>query len=131
MFMEGQKPAVLLVDDEENVLKSLNRGLRNEGYQILTAISADKGLEMIAANEIGVIVSDCKMPQKSGEELLKEVREKYPKIYRIMLSGETYTPAEELVGNGLVESFHEKPWDIETLRDSIKKGLETYSARQK
>ena len=129
--MAEQKQTVLLVDDEENVLKSLNRVLRSEGYQILTATSADKGIEVLAANEIGVVVSDCKMPGMSGEEFLEIIREKYPKTYRVMYSGATYTEPEKLVSSGLVEKFIDKP--ISTPQEMIKpirEGMDIYVSRR-
>ncbi len=71
--------AILLVDDEPNVLAALTRSLIDEPYQVLSASSGDKALEMIAATPVKVIVSDERMSGMAGSELLAEVRRRFPR----------------------------------------------------
>ena len=80
---------LLLVDDEENILRSLKRTLRRDGYNIYTADGGAKGLEILDQQDIGVIVSDQRMPGMIGAEFLSKARERYPTTVRIMLSGYT------------------------------------------
>jgi YesN/AraC family two-component response regulator len=78
---------LLLVDDEEAVLHSLVRLFRNQGYQLLTAVSGAEALRLLENNEVQVILSDQRMPEMTGVEMLTVVRERYPEIIRMVLSG--------------------------------------------
>ena len=69
---------LLLVDDEEDVIASLERLLRYDGYNILHASSGRQGLEILAKHNIGVVISDQRMPEMSGVEFLAQVKELYP-----------------------------------------------------
>ncbi|MGZ5001349.1 MAG: EAL domain-containing protein, partial [Methylomonas sp.] len=80
---------ILVVDDEPNILSSLRRLLRHEGYNILTAESGQAGLEQMAGHDVGVVIADSRMPQMGGAEFLGKVRIMYPDTVRIMLSGYT------------------------------------------
>ncbi|HEX9181561.1 MAG TPA: EAL domain-containing protein, partial [Burkholderiales bacterium] len=83
---ETAPPTLLLVDDDPNVLASLRRALRREGYRILAANSAREGLEMLATQDVGVILSDQRMPEMTGTEFLSRVKVIYPGVVRIILS---------------------------------------------
>ncbi|BEP27983.1 response regulator [Helicovermis profundi] len=108
------KNSVLFVDDEINILKAIRRGLYKETYNMFFANSAKEALDILEKENISVIVSDMKMPIMTGLELLKIVKEKYPKIVKIILSGYTQLP-QILVTINQVEIFKfiTKPWDIE------------------
>ncbi len=77
---------VLIVDDEVNVLSSLERTLRNEEYAVLTASSATEALDILQAKSVDLIISDLGMPGMNGLELLKIVKEKHPAVARIVLT---------------------------------------------
>ncbi len=83
----AQPFTLLLVDDEAHVVTSLARMLRRDGYQILTANSADEGLALLAANAVDVVLSDQRMPGKKGTEFLAMVRDRHPNTVRLILSG--------------------------------------------
>ncbi len=115
---------ILCVDDEENILHSIKRTLAMENYNILTAESGAKGLEVFNAEEIDLVISDQRMPNMSGYEFLKIVREKYPECVRIMLSG--FSDFESLVktiNDGEIIRFVSKPWDNEELKNVIRSTL--------
>lgn len=118
---------LLLVDDEENVIKALRRALRHEGYQIHSANSGLEGLELLSQHEVGVIISDQLMPQMAGTEFLRQAKQRYPKTLRIILSGysemETVTTA---VNEGFIYKFLFKPWDDEQLRINIRTAFQHY-----
>ena len=111
---------LLLVDDEEHVGSALERLLRYDGYQILHANSGKQGLEILAQHDVGVVISDQRMPEMSGVEFLSQVRELYPETIRIILSG--YADLESVtaaINRGAIYKFFTKPWDNEVLRVDV------------
>jgi len=118
---------LLLVDDEENILTSLNRLLRRDGYQILRANSARAGLELLAENKVGVILSDQRMPEMSGVEFLRKAKQLYPDTVRIVLSGYTELKSvTDAINEGSVYKFLTKPWEDNLLREHIREAFERY-----
>jgi len=116
---------LLLVDDEPNILKALKRLLRRDGYNILLADGGNEALKLLLENPVNVIVSDHRMPVMTGIEFLAKVKEKYPDITRIVLSGfsdlDTIT---EAVNEGNIYKFLAKPWDDAQIRTTIKEAFE-------
>jgi DNA-binding NtrC family response regulator len=105
---------ILFVDDEEKVLKALQRGLLDEPYSCLFANSGKEALDILEKNEVHVICTDMRMPEMNGLELLKIVKEKYPMIVRLVLSG--YTQVGMLltaINQGEIFKFITKPWKLE------------------
>ncbi len=105
------KARLLFVDDEERVINLLRTMFRNE-YEVCTATSGRAALEIIAAQPIDVIVSDQRMPEMAGIELLSEVRKRSPGTMRILLTG--YADLTAIIGSvneGEVFRFITKPWD--------------------
>jgi response regulator RpfG family c-di-GMP phosphodiesterase len=122
---------ILLVDDEINILSALKRTLRRDGYTILTANSGAEGLALLAQHEVGVIISDQRMPHMTGVEFLRKVKMLYPKTLRIVLSG--YTELESVtsaINEGAIYKFLTKPWDDDLLRDNIRKAFGHYEMEQ-
>jgi len=80
---------ILFVDDEKYLLNSIKRGLHSyqDTWQMLFATSADEALEMLAKEQVDILVSDFKMPQMSGIELLSVVDTLYPRTLRVLLTG--------------------------------------------
>ena len=118
---------LLLVDDEENILTSLKRLLRRDGYQIFTTTSARQGLELLAAHPVGVIISDQRMPEMCGTEFLGKVKELYPDTIRIVLSG--YTDLQSItnaINHGAIYKFLTKPWEDDLLRANIQEAFERF-----
>ena len=109
-----EKRTVLFVDDEEKLLRSLKRGLIDEPYNSLFANSGKEALEILEKKEVHVLVTDMRMPEMMGLELLRIVKEKYPSIVRMELSG--YTQISTLltaINQGEVFKFITKPWKLE------------------
>lgn len=107
---------LLLVDDEEDIGAALSRLLRRDGYKILRAKSGIDGLALLDKNQVGVVVSDQRMPEMTGVEFLTQVKGLYPHTIRIVLSG--YADLEAVMdatNRGAVYKFFTKPWNNETL----------------
>lgn len=116
---------LLLVDDEQNIVSSLKRLLRRDGYQILTANGGAEGLAILAENHVDVIISDQRMPGMTGVEFLSKVKEIHPDTIRIVLSGYTeLNSVTDAINEGAVFRFLTKPWNDEKLRDSIKEAFQ-------
>ncbi len=129
--MKEYSHTVLCVDDEENILHSLKRLLRKEGYRLLTANSGTDGLGVLENNDVHLIVSDQRMPEMSGTEFLGKVKENYPDAIRIVLTG--YTDVDsitESINKGHIYKFILKPWNDHNLKLEIKQGLEQYDLMQ-
>ena len=119
-----QQPTLLLVDDEPNILNALKRLLRRENYRVLTASSGAEALEILAMQPVQVIISDQRMPEMSGIELLSKVKSLYPQTVRIILSG--YSEAgtvTDAINQGAVWKYLTKPWDDETLKEEVRKAF--------
>lgn len=114
---DASTPTILLVDDESNVLRALTRTLRREGYRILTADSAQQAFELLATEEVTLVISDQRMPEMNGTEFLKRIKALYPQTLQILLSG--YTDLKTVtaaINEGAVYKFLTKPWDDDELR---------------
>jgi len=123
-----EKRTVLFVDDEEKILKSLKRGFIDEPYDNLFANSAKEALEILKNNQVQVLVTDMRMPEISGLELLEITKDKYPHIIRIVLSG--YADTETLlasINHGEIFRFIAKPWKLEAeLKTIVRQAIEFY-----
>ena len=124
MKLQNSDYTILMVDDEVNVIRSLKRLFRKERYKIITAGSANEGLEIVQSNSIDVIISDQRMPGMSGLEFLSRVRKDFPRIIRMILSG--YTDVQtvtDAINEGNVYKFILKPWDDNNLLDAVHEAL--------
>jgi EAL domain-containing protein (putative c-di-GMP-specific phosphodiesterase class I)/response regulator RpfG family c-di-GMP phosphodiesterase len=118
---------LLIVDDEPNIAASLKRVLRQDGYRILTAEGAAEGYELLAKHEVGVVLSDQRMPTMSGTDFLVGVKDMYPNTVRMVLTG--FTDLESVtaaVNNGAVYKFLTKPWEDDLIRARIKDAFAHY-----
>ena len=122
---------VLFVDDDEIVLRSIKRGFLDENklYNQLFAKSGQEALEILKREEVHVIVTDMCMPGMDGVELLKNVREMYPHIIKITLSGYTDMPVLQTEFNqGEIFEFVPKPWKLEAdFKKVIRQALDHFN----
>ncbi|MDY6903247.1 MAG: response regulator [Thermodesulfobacteriota bacterium] len=119
---------ILFVDDDASILSAIKRLLRKEDLQLLTATSGADALHLMRKNDIQVVVSDQRMAEMSGIELLSRVKEEYPDVVRIILTG--YTEVDtitEAVNTGQIYRFLLKPWNDENLKLEIEKAFEQYA----
>ncbi|OGL46454.1 MAG: hypothetical protein A2161_02445 [Candidatus Schekmanbacteria bacterium RBG_13_48_7] len=117
-------PRLLLVDDEENILNSLNRALRGENYQILTARNAVEAINVMVQSGAEMVITDYQMPGISGIELLKEIKTRWPDTIRCLITGQAdLDGAIEAINEGRIYRFILKPWNNEELRLIISQAL--------
>jgi HD-like signal output (HDOD) protein len=117
---------VLFVDDEENVLKSIMRGFLHAGFQVFTATGGLDGLKVLENEDIDIVVTDYRMPGMDGFQFLNIVRERFPKVNRVILSGFIEkSAAVESLTRGIASTYILKPWMNDEVEDKINHILET------
>lgn len=112
--------AILFVDDEKAILNSIRREFFDSPYEVYFALGGVEALNVLSQNNIDLIVTDMRMPEMDGYELLKKVKDLYPLTIRLILSGFT---DEKLVFksvyNNLAKLFITKPWQKDDFRKAI------------
>jgi len=127
----SRKPTVLVVDDEPGILSALRRLLATAPYRVLVAPSGAAALELLASDEVDLVISDMRMPGMSGAELLSQARALYPETMRILLTG--YSEIESVVraiNEGGIYRYLSKPWDEHDLLLTIRQALEQQRLRK-
>ena len=120
------KHSILCVDDESDNVDALERLFRRK-YRVFKATSGDQALEILAENPVSVIISDQRMPQMTGVELLAESIKSHPQSIRILLTG--YTDIDSVISainNGHVYRYVTKPWDPVDLSNAVDKAVELF-----
>ncbi|MAD88943.1 MAG: response regulator [Pseudoalteromonas sp.] len=111
---------ILLVDDEPEVLNAISRVLRKD-YKISKANSAHEALKLIADNEFDIILSDIRMPNMDGIELLTQIKRTTPEIARVLLSGYSDMDAcQKAIEDEVASIILTKPWDNFELKNILK-----------
>lgn len=128
MNVEAPELTVLLVDDEENILRSLQRLLMDEDFEVVTASSGEAALERLSGLvNVGLIVSDQRMPGMNGAEFLGRSREMAPDAQRILLTGYSDINATiDAINRGGASRYISKPWDDDELLAAIRSALDLY-----
>jgi len=119
-----RRPAVLFVDDEERIVNSLEHLFR-DSYEIETAGGGTAALERLRARRFHVLVSDQRMPEMPGVELLRQAKDLAPGTVRLLLTG--YSDLAAIVGSvndGEVFRFVSKPWQEEDLRATLAEAVD-------
>ena len=120
--------AILYVDDESQALKYF-RQIFDSTFRVLVAGSVDEALRVIGqyGDEIGIVITDQRMPQKTGVNLLNELRQSRPSIIRILTTAYSdLQSAIEAVNNGAIYKYVVKPWDLDDLRVVLMRALEFF-----
>ncbi|HVT37402.1 MAG TPA: response regulator [Nevskiaceae bacterium] len=115
----ADKPTLLLIDDEERILRSLAMLFRGN-HDLHTTTDPHEALALVSRMPVHVIVSDQKMPVMRGADLLKLVKERSPSTMRILLTG--YSELDAVVASvneGEIYRFVNKPWDAAELRGTV------------
>ncbi len=113
---------ILFVDDEPNIIQGLRRmlhSMRNE-WKMKFVESGEEALKFLSAEQVDILITDMRMPKMDGARLLTIVREKYPRVVRIILSG--YSEKEFIMKtSSTAHQFLAKPCSMETLKNTIKR----------
>lgn len=122
------KKNILFVDDEHQILKAINRLFISSEYNVFLAESGEEALQILDCEKIDMIISDMRMPNMDGYQLLKRVKESHPLVLRLILSGY----AEESIvfkalQNNLARLYLLKPWDNQKFIETINKVFEVES----
>ncbi len=127
----SEKHTILLIDDEVNVLRALQRLFEGEDCIILTAENAAEGLKILEQAPVDLIISDHRMPGMSGLEFFEKTLPQYPDVIRIILTGQAELEmAIKAINNGCVYKFILKPWNNYDLKITVKRALEQYHLLQ-
>ena len=127
-----EKYRLLFVDDERAVLKSLSRCFRKETYEIVICEKPIDALNILQEQVIHLVIADFMMPKMNGADFLREVKKRYPKIIRIMLTGHADTQAVMVaIKEGAVYKFILKPWNNDDLRVTVALALEQYELQNR
>ena len=123
-------PTVLVVDDEVRSQDAMRRTL-DEDFTVFTASSADEARGLLQRQPVSVILCDQRMPGTTGVAFLKEVRERWPEVVRIVISG--YTDSEDIIA-GINEAgiyqYILKPWSPDHLLDAVRNAVEAQALQR-
>ncbi|HDH87302.1 MAG: response regulator [Deltaproteobacteria bacterium] len=112
---------ILVVDDEGIVLDSCRRVLEEDGFDVLLVTSADKAISAIEDEEPSVLLMDVKMPLRDGMDLMREVKERWPSIPIIVMSGYHTTETIEEANKMGASAFINKPFTPDELLETVQK----------
>lgn len=127
-FYDYKRYAILYVDDEEKSLKYFTRAF-GDHFRILTATNARDAFQLIESSgeDIGVLMTDQRMPEETGVELLDKARTIRPRMIRILATAYSDLDAAiDAVNTGAIYKYVSKPWDIPELETTLKRGLEFF-----
>jgi response regulator RpfG family c-di-GMP phosphodiesterase len=120
------KHTLLVVDDEPDVCDSVHDLLRRE-FNVLKARSAAEGARLMQEHEVHIVMTDQRMPQSTGVELLSRVRSGHPRAVRMLFTG--YADLEAIVAainQGHIFQFLKKPWQPEELEKAVREAAAEY-----
>jgi len=126
-----EPPTLLLVDDEPDLLLSLE-GLLRQKFQLHTAEDAVAALKIVDAEDIQIVMSDQRMPGMMGDALLAEIANRSPTTIRILLTG--YADIQDVIralNTGGLFRYLTKPWDLDELLDVLNEASDLYKANQR
>ena len=122
---------IALVDDEENILKSLERSLKRGGWDVLSYISPQVALEELPLHKVDLIISDYRMPEMTGVEFLAQFKQSNPTAIRMVLSGQADIDGViSAINTAEVYRFILKPWNDIELKLTITQALEYNRLKQ-
>ena len=124
------KAKLLIVDDEKHIREGLEKALSLDGYDVQLASDGQEAIDKVEEGDVDLVITDLKMPLRSGEELLKDALERYPYLPIIILTGHgTIENAVEAMRNGAYD-FITKPLNIDKLSLIVKRALENSSLKR-
>lgn len=127
---QSSKPKVLYVDDESHNLTAFKSAFRRD-FEVYTANSAHEGLGIMAEEEISVVITDQRMPEMTGVEMLEKAFTDHPDPIRILLTGYSDMQAVvDAINIGKVYYYMQKPWDEDEVKITVKNAEEVFRLRR-
>jgi len=121
---------ILIVDDELNMRLVLSAMLKKEGFEVSSASNGREALQILKSNKIAVVITDLKMPDMDGMELLTHISERYPEIPVVMITAHgTVATAVEALKKGALD-YITKPFDLDDLKNVIYKAIKTSNLKE-
>src|SRR5215510_1667231 len=123
-----KKFAILYVDDEEKSLKYFTRAFQDQ-FRVYTAANAQDGFALLNQHkdEIGILMTDQRMPGEKGVQLLEKARQLRPRIIRMLATAYSdLDAAVDAVNTGAIYKYVHKPWEIPTLEVTLRRALEFF-----
>lgn len=126
-----ERPLILYIDDDHDNLVSFKFQFK-EFYHIFLAHSAEEGYQILKKEDIQVVISDQRMPEKTGTEFFHQIVDEYPYMVRVILTGYSdYDAVLEAINKAKVYYYLQKPWQEEEIKLVIKNALESISLTKK
>jgi two-component system response regulator (stage 0 sporulation protein F) len=112
---------ILVADDEMSIRLLYSEELKEEGYDVLTAANGKEALEVVAKEPLDLVILDIKMPEMSGIEVLRQIKEKHPDLPVLLSSA--YSEYKQDFGTWASEEYLVKSSDLEDLKAAVRKHL--------
>src|SRR5688500_5059204 len=123
-----KKYAILYVDDEEKSLKYFARAFQDQ-FRIFTATNAQDGFALLNQHkdDIGILITDQRMPGEKGVQLLEKARQLRPKIIRMLATAYSDMDAAiDAVNSGAIYKYVQKPWEVPPLQMTLRRAMEFF-----
>ncbi|PWJ57337.1 signal transduction histidine kinase [Dyadobacter jejuensis] len=128
--MNEHKIKLLYIDDEEHNLHSFKATFRKQ-YEIYTTVSVIEAEQLLDTHVIHVVLADQRMPVMTGVQFFEKIRDKFPDVIRILITGHTdISAAIDAINKGEVFRFIDKPWDYKYVQNAITHGYEIYRTKE-
>jgi len=122
---------ILVVDDEPSIGKALKMGLSSSEVEVDVAESGSKGVELGTQKHYDVLIADLCLPDIGGLEMIEKIKSCCPEIVSIIITGNPSRETSVEATSQGVSCYLEKPLDMKSLKNAIKRGLERREQRQK
>jgi len=122
-MMRGFVPKILVIDDDAASCRTLKLHYGQRGFEVDTASNASEGLDKLLEAPVDVVVSDIRMPGRSGLELLQDIRERLPQLPVIMITAFQDLDSTVAAMHGGAVDYVPKPIDIDELDEAVDKAL--------
>ncbi|SDH22658.1 Response regulator c-di-GMP phosphodiesterase, RpfG family, contains REC and HD-GYP domains [Vibrio xiamenensis] len=127
---EKEKLSLLLLDDEQDILKSLTRVLRYD-YDVVSFDNGQDALAHLQEHDASIIISDMRMPTMDGAEFLAKAREMRPDSLRFLLTGYSdMASTVKAVNEGGIHTYLAKPWDNDAIKETLKQASEVFELKR-
>lgn len=121
---------VLIVDDDKWVRETIAEFIDLLGYQPIVAADGAKGLACLETEQVSLVIADIKMPAMDGIEMMKRIKEKYPDLHVILISGyQPDTSCEDLMNSG-ASDYITKPFNIDMIERKVRNLIERRAGQE-